>query len=476
MNISVLRNSPSVAAIARRWPIILGTTILAIILGVSSANTNWMVTVALLALTLLLLRPREVCLGVYAFLLPFDSLTAIGPAGVTLTSIAGAGLAAVLLGTALVKKDLQKPPRQALWWTLLVAWGGVTVFWAMDRTPAASRLLTSVPLLLVYLTILSTNITRKELRTVSLFAVLGGCAAAGYTILQFHRGAGYHHGFRATLMTGDKATDPNYFAATLLLPLALAVQGFLTPGRWLGRLGWLAVAALLGFGILVTGSRGALVAVVVMILFYMYARQVSRLMTIPLVALFIALALLLPDAFYARLQTTAETGGAGRTVVWQGGLVAFQHYAVVGAGLSNFANAYRANVGTAPLYNHDYVIGAHNTYLEIAVETGLVGFGLLMTAVVSQLRAASRRRKSVPKSVGSVIAGYEAACYAILVAAFFIGVIWDKWFWMAWILLAVAVRTASTEEPVGYRAVAVEPAPLPWQDVQIRSTPGVRLR
>src|SRR5207248_5367250 len=134
-----------------------------------------------------------------------------------------------------------------------------------------------------------------------------------------------------------------------LLPLSLAVSGFLTPRRWLARAGWLAVSVILVFGILVTGSRGSMVAVIVMMLFYMYTRQVSRWMTIPLIAIFVALVFLMPDAFFSRLQTTAQTGGAGRTVVWQTGLVAFQHYALIGAGLNNFAFAYRENVGSAPL-------------------------------------------------------------------------------------------------------------------------------
>jgi len=95
---------------------------------------------------------------------------------------------------------------------------------------------------------------------------------------------------------------------------------------------------------------------------------------------------------------------------------------------------------------------------------------------VSPLRAASRCRRNVTSGVGSVIFAYEAACYAILVAAFFIGIIWEKWFWLAWILLAVAVRTAHTEEHVGARATASQPAAWPWQDVQIGSAYGVRLR
>ena len=51
----------------------------------------------------------------------------------------------------------------------------------------------------------------------------------------------------------------------------------------------------------------------------------------------------------------------------------------MGAGLNNFRTAYRDNVGSAPLYHGSYVYGAHNVYLEVAVEMGVAGIVLLLT-------------------------------------------------------------------------------------------------
>jgi len=362
----------------------------------------------------------------------------------------------VLLGTSLLRKDTRKPPRQAWWWVAFVAWAGVTVLWALDLQPATGRLFTAVSLLLLYMVALSANISREELRAVSMFAIAGACAGAIYTAYQFLLGGvGYHDEIRGSLMTGAKATDPNYFAASLLLPLALAVSGFLTPGRRLARLAWLVVACTLAFGILVTMSRGAMVAMLVMILFFIYSKQVSRRLTIPLVALFVVLAFALPNML-TRWQSAAESGGAGRITVWRVGLVAFEHYGLVGAGLNNFPNAYREYVGAYPLLRKTYASGAHNSYLEVAVETGIVGLILLVTALVAQLRAARRRRKNVSKEAGNIIVAYEAACYSILAAAFFIGIVWEKWFWLPWILLAIAVRSAPDAPSTEARSVDVE--------------------
>jgi O-antigen ligase len=179
-----------------------------------------------------------------------------------------------------------------------------------------------------------------------------------------------------------------------------------------------------------------------LLMFYVFSKQVSRRMTIPLIAIFVALALAMPSVFMKRIEGAAASGGAGRTKVWRVGMVAFEHYGVFGAGLNNFSTAFEEYVGSAPMFNQTYSSGAHNTYLEIAVETGSVGLILMLTAFVAQLRAARRRRQNVSKKEGSTIVAYEAACYSVLASAFFIGIMWEKWFWMPFILLAVAVRTS----------------------------------
>ena len=458
----------------RRWMVVTAIIIVAVVIGMTVAGANWIVIAGLLTLPLLVLRPRDLCLGVYAFLLPFDAITKVGPGGQTLTLMAGAAVVAVMLGTSLVRKDLHAPPRYAWWWALLVLWGAATVLWAPQWEVASTKLFTAVSLLMVYLAATSANISRRELSTVSLFAVAGAAAAAVYVSLQFFAGATFQGEVRGSLMTGTTAADPNYFAASMLLPLSLAIHRALSTRAWLARLAWLAVAGTITFGIFVTMSRGAVVAIVVMILFYMTARRVSRGMTFAIIAVFVALVFLLPNNFITRLQNAAQTGGAGRTTVWNVGWLAFKHYGLVGAGLNNFPIVYRNFVGQVPLYGPDSNRAAHNIYLEVAVELGVVGLGFLLTAFWSQLRAARRCRKTLSAKSGGDILPYEAACYSILVAAFFISVVWEKWFWLAWLLLAVAVRIAQTEQAGGAGPADPQPVVWPWEDVHLPNAPRVK--
>ena len=66
--------------------------------------------------------------------------------------------------------------------------------------------------------------------------------------------------------------------------------------------------------------------------------------------------------------------------------------------------------------------------------------------------------------------------FLVLAAAFFLGVLWEKWFWLAWILLLVAIRTAQPELPIETQAISSENAGLRWHDLQIRPVPEPRLR
>ena len=54
---------------------------------------------------------------------------------------------------------------------------------------------------------------------------------------------------------------------------------------------------------------------------------------------------------------------------------------------------------------------------------------------------------------------YEAAAWAMLTSAFFVGMLWRKTFWMVWILYALAVRLAQekAKQPATAESKAVRP-------------------
>ena len=184
--------------------------------------------VAALPVVLLLIRyPVELSLGIFAFLIPFDSVLAIGQTGYTVNWLWGGAAGAVLFTYGLVRGRLKTPPRAALWWGLFTFWAAATLFWALDPSQVLQRLPSAVCLFLFYLVAVSFRIHPRELRIVVLLAIAGGVLAAGYTLREFAQGTGWFS--RASLIVNGQKANPNELADTLLLPLSLALGGFLSP-------------------------------------------------------------------------------------------------------------------------------------------------------------------------------------------------------------------------------------------------------
>mgnify|MGYP001591776595 CR=1 FL=1 len=63
-----------------------------------------------------------------------------------------------------------------------------------------------------------------------------------------------------------------------------------------------------------------------------------------------------------------------RTLIWKAGLKVLKSRPVVGVGVGAYPEAVRPALGTPGVPGHQYV--AHNSFLSVLVEGGLIGFGL----------------------------------------------------------------------------------------------------
>lgn len=405
--------------------------------GLASAQENWALLIGAVAVPLVLLWPVQMSLGVFAFLVPFDSVAVLGNkgAGTTLNWVIGAVSAAILLGMGVVNRRFKRPPRAAIWWILFITWSTATALWAVEPDKAWQRLPTAFALLLLYVVAVSFRMSRKELGGVVLLTILGALAATALPLLQFLQGGG---AIRASLTMSGKETDPNQWAASLLLPLSLAIGAFFSSSDWLKRFAAMAAVALIGFGILLSISRGSLVAIAVMISVYLYRGRMNWRTILP-VGVLALLLLAVPGLFFARIQQGLQDKGEGRFDIWQVGLVAVEHNGVFGAGLDSFPALYQEYAANAPIFR-GYRRGPHNIYLGITAETGIIGFFLFLGAVVSQFRAIRHLRAEMDGHTFPLLVACEAACWGVLAAAFFLDVLWRKAFWLPWILLALASR------------------------------------
>jgi O-antigen ligase len=412
-------------------------------LGWMIASEKWLFVAAAFSLPLLLMRPIEITLGLYAFLIPFESMTTMdSDTGPTPTLLRYVGLLAlfVTLGVGWLRERITRPPQTALFWSLFLLWGAISILWAIDQERALNRLPTAVGLWLLYMAVVSVRMTAKEFSWIVLLTMLGGLGASTYSGYMFLRTGGAIG--RASLTEGSSLSDPNFFAAALLLPLSLSFGGVLSSRTWPRRTLFLTCTGVIAFAVFLTMSRGALAAVAVITFVFLFRLRLNWRLLLPVVAAGAAL-LFMPHLFFERMQEASTSRMAGRQDIWQIGIHSLQSYGAFGAGLENFPNAFQRYAGTSRFYAGDQR-SSHNIYLTASVEFGILGMAFLFGAVRSHLQAFPKPTQNILTSAKLV--AFEAACWGMLIAGFSVDILWRKAFWFVWAISVGAMHVQRENE------------------------------
>jgi O-antigen ligase len=419
---------------------------IALVVGITVAEGKWAYLPAFALLPLLLLWPVETSLGAFVLLLPFDSVAGIyGEGSRTLLWFAGGLAACTLLLVGLVSKRLDRPARPAYWWLAFFLWGAASLLWAYSPEHAFKMFPTAAALIMFYLVAACFRVRARELNRIVLLLILGSCAAAVITLYQFHNGQYFTNTvMRASLIVGGSETNPNVLALSFVLPIGLAMARFLTVRRWLHKALLLAAITLSALALLVTMSRGGLLALAVLLLVFFLRLHVSRKLLFSVAGLMLGLTFLMPKVFFHRLGNMESSGGSGRIYIWKAGFEAFKHSPVMGAGLNNFPAVYDRYAGyAAPIFN-GFGRDPHNIYLGMAVDGGLIGLALFLMVVDSQRRTIAQCRKIAGASRNLLIA-CEGALWGTLAFAMTGNILWNKVFWLLWILLALTIRVVQND-------------------------------
>jgi probable O-glycosylation ligase (exosortase A-associated) len=294
-------------------------------------------------------------------------------------------------------------PMLALW----TAWCALGVF-ASEYPEAVGEGLLQLSKLAV-ITLVGANAlrSRAQLRVFSAFALFAFLIYPG-------RGALLNYITGAFVLAGGRAvwngvySNPNDLAAIAMLVLSIAAGLAVSErNRWL-RLAALATAAFLAFVIFITQSRGALVALgvfVAAVLWRAPKRQRVRaaLATAAVGAVVIAFA---PSSAWDRLsglknvnsddmsQVDAEGSATQRFEIWKVARTIISEHPVTGVGIEAYPYEHTR---VAPRPEFKYTArgnrDTHSTYLNVAAETGLIGFALFMSIIVVTVRYAERVRR-----------------------------------------------------------------------------------
>ncbi|MFN2454900.1 MAG: O-antigen ligase family protein [Pyrinomonadaceae bacterium] len=243
-----------------------------------------------------------------------------------------------------------------------------------------------------------------------------------------------------------------YMEMTLALPLGLLFSGAIEGDK---RLLYAFAAGIMAVALVMTGSRGGIVSLTAAVFFLLViagARRRRRrrrkgggkreaestadevaderrqrvqsalvragigfgLMTM----LLLGVIWLGGESALSRLVGTvnADDPTTGRTHFWGVTLDIIRHYPVLGTGLGSFGLAYTQYDSGGGLMR---VEQAHNDYLQVLSDAGIVGAAFGLFFLVALFRMSFARRESEDKFRRGVAIGALTGCFAVLVHSFF---------------------------------------------------------
>lgn len=352
-----------------------------------------------------------VSLWLLAFAIPWEDAITISGFG---TSARLIGVVTFALGLlAIVEKGtIRRPAAGHVMLALFVLSAAETFLWSLYPEGTLAQTLTYLQLLALVWLIWEISPQAADQKRLLQAYVLGTFVSGLDTVYNFlaHEESAYQRYAGAKLDANDLG---------LMVALSIPISYYLLV-QSKGVMAWVYRLQLIlaGTTILLTASRGATLAGFVALTIVPFtqgqlrmSQRIAVLLTI--VILIAGVLIFVPDTSWERLATTPaefEHGTmTGRTVIWKAGWEIFREHPYVGIG----SNAFRiivARVLTEPIRLDDPdspAPPAHNTFLSVLVEEGVLGFAVFSMLLVV-LAVSIRQMPSLSQKLWIVTLGVWA--------------------------------------------------------------------
>lgn len=451
--------------------VVLSVPFLAVAIGVGAVVAPKLMVVGVLGLVLTVMMLSNLTLGVAFFtLVTFFQVTPSG-AGLTIAKPLGlvltvSWLGAVLLDWRRIPVFTRDRPDLAALVVLFFSWAVLSAVWAKDVAEAQESAVRLALVIVFLLVVYSAIRTAADLRLIA-WAFLVGTALT--TVYGFAAGRYVEGRF-----TGGMS-DANFLASALVASFAIA--GFLlavekrTSLRLLlfGSLGLFVVALVL------TQSRGGLVALAVTLVAACFLAGPFRTRALVTALVVVTAGIGFYGLFASapiRDRATSISGSesAGRSDAWRVALAITADNPVAGVGLNNYPivqGTYiteSVNLETVRLFRK-IRLATHNTYLQTLSELGVVGLGLFLALLgVSVTTALTALRSLGDLRTEAVARGLVVGIIGLLVAYVFLSGTFEK---QLWLLLGVLAAIPTVVDEV---RSSLAPVGHPWGERAARSS------
>ena len=408
----------------------------------------------------------------FVFTIPWEAairFAEVGRGSKALGLVAGV----IWLVSVIGQRRIRQPAGLHRAYFLFLIWNGLTFYWTIDTAATKSGFITYLQIFLMLVMLWDLLDTRRTIETAIQAYVLGAFVTSGSIISNYLADPSSrfpaHERFNALGFQTD--------GVALIIAIAAPAAWYLAVGPGSEHrssalrainFAYLPIGL---FALLSTGTRGATLASIPTAMLVLWSVQRARGATriIALVAVAVAVVAVVefaPRGPLARIGTVGtatelgDDGGAlsGRWSIWAESREVFLERPLTGVGLNAHRRAVAPLIGQRTIYKKAEK-EAHNTYLSVLAETGIVGFLLFGSVLVSVLVAIRR------------LSGWQARYWSAQLAVLAIGAMSlsledSKSVWI-FVGLAVSMSAAALTQPVAL-------APDPAAPTKAMSAPALR--
>lgn len=287
----------------------------------------------------------------------------------------------------------------------------LSIFYSYDTSATGQRIVTLGMNIGAILVLSMLRYNNKEINTIKKAMVLSGWFTVLLMIIYSETSL---LGGRMTIVINGVHQDPNYLIGFLIFSIIYYYDDFLEKREIKSIIN---IVIFMVFVIL-TGSRGGLLAIIGSILFYNFIwmkakgfniKALSKIITIIIIwgILFYAALDMLPESIGLRYDPsfTYTDGGAGRGDIWSNIIYCYNSAPV-------FHKLFGWGAGTIRHFNYGRV--AHNIWLESLIEIGIIGSLIFFVFYYINLKKAYVMKEFVVAAtfIGYIIMGISMSLYS----------------------------------------------------------------
>ena len=284
----------------------------------------------------------------------------------------------------------------------LILWGTViliSICWASINPAYSLRAFRTEYLTQIVLFFVLVNNLKKEyqIRYVIYALLAANLIVSVYTIAAYFSGVGVEQG-RAIGTYGSFCRQAMYFI--FLVPLTFHI--FLSSEKKFWKYSFLLLFILSLFALLLTSTRGAVVSSGLAVLILSFRK--SKKLTLAIILTGIMLIGALPHTRQRMIKTANIF--SGRAILWKNTMVIIKDYPWIGAGygpniFNTLGKYYNVTVQLdkkPPIKSKQQEPDAHNMYLQLLVETGIIGLLAFLYLLASFYRITFRNWRQMKEN------------------------------------------------------------------------------